>query len=352
MLHRNRNRKQGVGKVLSLVRSGPTVIKIWAHGDPRALTDSIGKISHNKASTPMESYCNATEGDTLTLFFAEGREAPSIYQTTLPPTTVLCDIIKRGLCGEVLDIEITPPNIFMRLIGGHIDRAIDRIAQDFGAREAAGNESMDYMDEEAVLLNFTSAPLNQIVPLDEFHPRALLIDKPYGQLMVYLRAKAQEYLNVAMGGPDWNEINITMFDAMDQFNLHYQRLISVLQGLDMGIVSGESWEPEYTIALRKSEVYQVRLLTPFGGQELKQICLGLEYDEKSNRVVDFDVYFEKKKIGWASEKKMNFPKLTRPEIGMTYRKKLLARLPSEARAFLASLDRKIDRKNNPRSGNT
>lgn len=338
-----------MGRVLSLVRSGPTFIKIWAKGNPQQLIDSIGKISHSKDSSLMESYSNVTEGDTLILFFAEGREAPSIYQMTLPPTTVLCDIIKKGICSEVLDIEISPPNIFMRLLGDHVDRAIDRIAKDFGAREAECNESMDYMDEEAVLLNFTSAPLNKIVPVEAYYSRALLIDKPFGKLMVYLRAKAQEYLNIAMGSPDWNEINITMFDAMDQFNLHYQRLVAVLQGLDMGIVSGESWEPEYTIALRKSEVYQVRLLMPFGGQELKQICLGLEYDEKGNRIVDFDVYSEKKKIGWASEKKANFPRLTRPEIGMIYREKLLARLPSEARAFLANLDRKIDRENNPRS---
>lgn len=324
-------------------------MKIWARGNPQSLIDSIGKISHNKTLGLMESYSNATEGDTLILFFAQGREIPSVYQMTLPPTAVLCDIIKKGFCGEVIDIEISPPNIFMRLLGEHVDRAIDRIAKDFGARRASGNQPLGHMDEDAVLLNFTKSPLNKIVPIEEFHPRALLIDKPYGKLMVYLRAKAQEYLNIAMGSPDWNEINITMFDAMDQFNLHYQRLVSVLQGLDVGIVSGESWEPEYTIALRKSEVYQVRLLTPFDGRELKQICLGLEYDERGNRVVDFDVYFEKKKIGWASEKKMNFPELTRPEIGMICREKLLNRLPSEARAFLAGLDRQIDRENNPRS---
>lgn len=334
--------------MLSLVRSGPTVIKILARKNYERLVKSIEKAPFSRKANLMESYSNATEGDTLVIFSSRNQKDSLTYQTTLPPTSVLSAIIKKNLCGEILDIKITPPNILMRLLGEYIDSAIDRIAADFGAREAACNESMDYMGEEAVLLNFTNAPLNRIVPLSGFLPRALLIDKPHGRLIVYLRAKAQEYLNIAMGSPDWNEIYVTMFDAMEQFNLHYKRLIAVLQGLDLGIVSGESWEPEYTVALRKSEVYQIRLLTPFRGQELKQICLGLEYDGEGNRVVDFDVHFEKKKIGWASEKKMNFPTLTRPEIGMIYREKLFARLPSEAKAYLANLDKGIDKEGNPR----
>lgn len=335
--------------MLSLVRSGPTVIKILTRNSPELLVESIDKSSFSRTACPMESYNNATEGDTLVFFFSGNQKESLTYQTTLPPTEVLASIIKKKLCEEVLDIKITPPNIFMRLIGDYIDSAIDSIARDYDAREAACNESMDYMGEEAVLLNFTSAPLNQIVPLSSFLPRALLIDKPHGRLLVYLRAKAQEYLNIAMGSPDWNEIHISMFDAMDQFNLHYQRLIAVLQALDLGIVAGESWEPEYTVALRKSEVYQIRLLTPFQGQEVKQVCLGIEYDDEGNRVVDFDVHFDKKRIGWVTEKKLHFPKLTRPEIGMIYRKKLLSRLPSEAKAYLASLDKKIERMNNPRN---
>jgi len=335
--------------MLSLVRSGPTIIKIRALHSPQKLAEAIGKYSVDRTDAAMESYDAATEGDTLIFLFSQDRASPQTYQTTQPATALLADIIRRSLCNEVLDLKITPPNIFMRLIGDHIDSAIDRVAKDFKAREAAANELMDYMEEDAVLLNFTGSPLNRIVHIKDFHPRALLIDKPYGRLLVYLRSKAQEYLNIAMGSPDWNEIHISLFDAMDQFNLHYQRLTCVLQGLDIGIVSGESWEPEYTIALRKSEVYQIRLLTPFPPQELKQICLGLEYDEDGRRIVDFDVYFNKKKINWVSEKKRNYPKLTRPEVGMICRKNLLARLPGEARAYLEALGEQINSSGNPRN---
>ena len=330
--------------MLSLVRSGPTIIKIKANSDPLRLIESIERISFSRETNEIESYNNAGEGDTLVFFYRENEEDLSTYQTTMPPTTVLSNIIQQNLCSEVDDIQITPPNIMMRLLG-NIDAGIDKIAVDFNAREAERNELVHFMDEKAVLVNFTMAPLNRLVPLNEFYKRALLIDKPYGHLLVYLRAKAQEYLSIAMGGPDLKELEITLFDAMDQFNLHYQRLIATLQGLDFGIVTGEDWIPEYTIGLRKSEVYSVRLLSPFSGRELKQICIGLEYNQQGERVVDFDVYEGKKKIGWAAERK-NFSGLTRKEIGSVYREKLMNRLPAEAKTFLIILEAQVYKSEN------
>jgi hypothetical protein len=129
---------------------------------------------------------------------------------------------------------------------------------------------------------------------------------------------------------------------MDQFNLHYNRLITVLQGLDTGIIVGEAWVPEFTIALRKSEVYQVRLLTPISAQEVKRIALSLEYDDDGRRVVDFDVYFKKKKLSWSSELKQ-FKGYTRDEIGVLHRKRMLSSLPGEAKAVLRKLDAGIDK---------
>lgn len=326
--------------MLSLVRTGPTIITISASENPRELIDAIERISYARTTTPLESYNNAGEGDTLIFFSSECADDVQTYQTTVPPTAILCNIINENLAGGIHRIRVTPPNIVMRLMGD-ADRAIDRIALDLRAQEAIRGGLMQNLDEPSVLVNFTAAPLNQLVRIEDFHPRALLIDKPYGQLLAFLRAKAQEYLNLALGGPDWNEVAITLFDAMDQFNLHYQRLITVIQGLDLGIVVGESWEPEYTIALRKSEVYQVKILTPLPPQEIKKVAMALEYDDDGRRVVDFDVYYDGKKIGWASERKSH--KGPRDEIGVTHRKRLLSKLPAEAKSVLLKMDGEIDK---------
>lgn len=327
--------------MLSLVRSGPTIVTISATAHPNELIKAIERISFVRNNNPMEAYNNAGEGDTLIFFSSECSDEVLTYQTTIPTSAILCDIINRNLAGGIQRIRVTPPNIIMRLMGD-LDRAIDRIAKDFKAQEAIREGLMQNLDEQAVLVNFTTQPLNKLVPIDGFYKRALLIDKPYGQLTTFLRAKAQEYLSIALGSPDWNEIEITMFDAMDQFDLHYNRLVTVLQGLDVGIVTGESWVPEYTIALRKSEVYQVRLYTPLPAQEIKRIAMGLEYDDQGRRVVDFDVYFNKKKIGWATERSSN-PGMTRDRIGVLHRTRLLSKLPAEAKAVLLHLERKIDK---------
>ncbi|MDR1650560.1 MAG: hypothetical protein LBR87_02095 [Synergistaceae bacterium] len=328
--------------MLSLVRNGPIILKISVSGDIGNLRDALAEMSSTRASGTFEDFYNiAAEGDTLIYIEQDAAAAPLCYQTNIAAPAVLCDLINKKLYGVIRHINITPPNIVMRLIG-NLDAAIDQIAADFKARETDCIHLKNNMEESSVLVNFTSEPLNKPVPNESFYKRALLIDKPCGQLLIYLRAKAQEYLNIAMGSPDWNEIEITLFDAMDQFDLHYNRLITVLQGLDVGIVVGEAWVPEYTIAMRKSEVYQVRLLTPIPPQQLKRIAMGLEYDDAGRRVADFDVYFKKKKLSWSSELKQNTG-YTRDKIGTLHRTRLLASLPAEAKAMLRRLDSMIDK---------
>lgn len=327
--------------MMSLVRNGPTIISVSTQNDKNILLNYIGSISLNPSRDIAESYDNAGEGDTLVIFDKDDTDGVSVYQSTMATSQILCELINRDLSMNIKEIHVTPPNIVMRMLG-NIDAAIDQIAKDFKAVETSKALLISNLDEPAVLVNFTSEPLNKIVPLLSFHKRALLIAKPYGQLLAFLRARAEEYLNIAMGRPDWNEIEITLFDAMDQFNLHYKRLIAVLQGLDVGVVVGEDWIAEYTVALRKSEVYQIRLLTPLSPREIKRIALALEYDMDGRRVVDFDVYVDKKKIGWATEREMN-KGYTRADIGVLHRRRLMSSLPAEAKAVLMKFDEEIDR---------
>jgi hypothetical protein len=331
---------------MSLVRSGPTVINLHVPAEGREdLIGYLKNISFKPSSNLLESYDHVGEGETLVVLetFDSGRiSETSIYQSTKEAAHIMCDIINKGFAEGIDKVKVTPPNIVMRLLGDMMDAAIDQIAKDFRARETTKNELVSNIDESAVLVNFTSEPLNKLVPVFMFHKRALVIDKPYGQLLAFLRAKAQEYLNISLGKPDWNEIEITIFDAMDQFNLHYQRLITVLQGLDVGVMIGEDWITEYTVALRKSEVYQIRLLTPLSPREIKRIALALEYDLDGRRLADFDVYVNKKKIGWATEKELNRG-YARDDIGVLHRRRLMSSLPAEAKAVLLKLDEKIDR---------
>jgi hypothetical protein len=224
---------------MSLVRSGPTIINLHVPAvGSEDLIEYLKNISFKPSSNLLESYDHVGEGETLVLletFDAGSLSETSIYQSTKAADRIMCDIIDKGFAEVIDKIKVTPPNIVMRLLGD-IDAAIDQIAKDFKARETTKNELVSNIDESTVLVNFTSEPLNKLVPVSMFHKRALFVDKPYGQLLAFLRAKAQEYLNISLGKPDWNEIEITIFDAMDQFNLHYQRLITVLQGLDVGVM--------------------------------------------------------------------------------------------------------------------
>ena len=328
--------------MMSLVRSGPTILKISVSGDIGHLRDALSEMSSPRSSDSFSDFYDmAGEGDTLIYIDRGEGTNPLYYQANVTTSAVLCGLINKKLYEFIRHIGVTPPNIVMRLIG-NLDAAIDQIAADYKAKETTCVYLTSNMEESAVLLNFTTEPLNRAVPISSFYKRALLIRKPYGQLIIFLRAKAQEYLNIAMGSPDWNEIEITLFDAMDQFDLHYNRLITVLQGLDVGVVVGEAWVPEYTVAMRKSEVYQVRLLTPIPPQQVKRIAMALEYNDGGNRIVDFDVYYKNKKLSWSSELKHN-KGYTRDKLGTLHRTRLLASLPAEAKAMLRKLDSRINK---------
>jgi len=327
--------------MLSLVRAGPTIISISTQHGKDTLVDYIESISLSASHNITESYDHAGEGDTLVIFNKDDPQSMAIYQTSTATSHILCEIINRGLADNARKIIVAPPHILMRILG-NLDAAIDQIARDFKAAETSKADFVANLDQPSVLVNFTSEPLNKVVPFSLFYKRSLLIGKPYGLLLSFLRAKAQEYLNIGLGKPDWNEIEITLFDSMDQFNLHYKRLITVLQGLDVGVIMGEDWVAEFTVGLRKSEVYQIRLLTPLSPREIKRIALALEYDLEGRRLVDFDVYANKKKIGWSTERQLT-KGYTRDEIGILHRRRLMSSLPAEAKAMLMKLDAEIDR---------
>ena len=152
--------------MLSLVRTGPTIITISAKEYPGELIDAIESIASSRLTSPLESYNNVGEGDTLIFFSSECSDEVQTYQTTTRTSTILCGIINRNLTDKIHRIRVTPPNIVMRLIDD-FDRAIDQIAIDFKAREAMREYLMQNLDERSVLLNFTSEPLNKVVTVKD-----------------------------------------------------------------------------------------------------------------------------------------------------------------------------------------
>lgn len=329
--------------MLSLVRSGASILKIAADDADSDILNALAAMHGIRSEESLDVLNRSGEGDTVVILTTEDEsKRKKVFRTTIPTSEILCEIINKGCASCVKRVELAPPHIIMRLMGKHVDAAIDRVAHDFNARDAKSANIASNVMERGVLVSFTPMPLNTFVHSRALHKRALLIDKPFGQLMAFLRATAQEYLGIATGSPDWNEIEMTIFDASGQYNLHYNRLITALSGLDAGLVTDEKWALERTLALRRSEIYTVRFYTPLPPSDVKKIAMALEYIDDGPRVVDIDVHFEGKKIDWSSERHQGAGDV-RADIGREHRSRLLERLPGEARAKLLSLDAQIER---------
>lgn len=327
--------------MLSLVRAGASIMTITTANDDSEVAARLSEMRGVRGVEGMDALNRSSEGETI-VTVQNGDKRTSVFRTTKQKTAILSHLINTGTASCVEHVSISPPHILMRLMGRHVDDAIDRIAHDFGGREARSSSVAENVNESGVLVSFTPMPLNTYVHTRDLHKRALLIDKPFGQLMAFLRSSAQEYLGIATGSADWNETELSIFDAAGQYDLHYNRLVTALAGLDAGLVTDEKWEIERTLAMRRSEIYTVRFYTPLPPSDVKKIAMALEYVDDGSRVVDIDVRADGKKIDWSSERRKGAGEV-RAEIGREHRSRLLARLPAEARAKLLSLDAQIEK---------
>ena len=234
-----------------------------------------------------------------------------------------------------------PPKLILMRLAGESETVIDRIARDLkaarGSLEALMNET-----SRGTLVAFTEKSLQSPVSLSDLLPEALYVAEEAPPILKHLDHNALKYLNMGRGNRDWNELNIKIYDSYGRFELHYRRLLHVLESLELGLVLGESWGTDAASVLQTVGIYRVRLFTFHDPLEVKRILNGLEYTEDGRRVVDLDLYLQKKKIRWTDLRTPETKEKT--AVGALNRRRLLSRLTEEQRLYLRALDREALRK--------
>ena len=60
-------------------------------------------------------------------------------------------------------------------------------------------------------------------------PVALFVEMDLPAIEKHFRIHALEYLNLALGNKDWYELNIKIYDSYQNFDLHYKRLLYIVE---------------------------------------------------------------------------------------------------------------------------
>ncbi|MCX7829200.1 MAG: hypothetical protein N2315_08420 [Thermanaerothrix sp.] len=312
--------------MLSLVRGGPKVLVVET-------TASDGRIAELEEfmearcvpwqQDPLSAVESATEEATLIIFMASGdKPVLKVYSTHTPPEELLCHLINSRLCEAVDNVCTAPGTAVMRLMGD-LGRAVERIAKDLGGEVVQRPHALACPTGTRTIIYFTQSPLNRPLRMEELHPSAVLVERPCSEVLGRLKDNAMDYLSIAMGTPDWNQVEIKIYDAAGRYDLHYQRLMGAIEGVDAGLVLSEAWGRDQAFILMSVPVYVVSLFTPLPPSEVKELCMALEYSPSGDRWVDLDVIHRGKKVSWTS---LGEDKSPRDSIGLSLREKLLNRM--------------------------
>lgn len=335
--------------MLSLVRSGPESLVLHA-------TDKVADIKKHLnewgslVSLDPEKALGIYGNNRRLIFFISSsdllteEEEQETYVSENSIELLLCSLINKRLISGVEEVKVMPGYIVMRLLG-NIENGIESIHKDLGG-EIIERDPMfrNYIPGTSSVVYFTQKAINRAVLAQDMYDRALLIhNRSKGAIIQFLSVRGIEYLGDAMGTPDWNDVEIKIYDANGKFDIHRQRLWMATQGLQIGVVLAERWGKDQAMAMMSVPIYMVKIFTPMQVQEIKRIAMGLEYNEMGQRFADFDVFFNDKKVGAYTELETH-PGFTRNDIGMLYRNEMLKNMDSDTRNELLRLEKKLREK--------
>ncbi len=324
--------------MLSLIRSGPRILA-FASQNIEDLYSCLVESFDAETCDLTSAFDIAREDHTIVFIAPEMKAVLTLsdIQTMLviktSPAAILCHLISGKRTDLVDEVRTAPRTLIMRALGDQ-EAILKQVQTDLGGTISTFTDIISSGNENTTLIALTTHPLNHRIQAADLYPQVLRLDGNHYEYLKELRMHALQYLNVGIGNRDWNEIEIRIYDRYGAYKLHYDRLITIFDTLEFGIVLGESWSKDYPRLFMSVEVYRVRFFTFHDTKHIKRILLGMEYLDDGTRMVDYDVYVDNKKISWTDALLPSDPR-ARNLAGAISRDDLISRLtPSDLEVLL------------------
>ena len=332
--------------MISLIRGGPRMLWIQTPR-PEELESFLLGRAQARTYTLLDAFDQAGEPDTL-VFLSLPEAPPTLECRALgipeDPASLLAELLNRRQAPLVHQVRLLPGFLILRTLGA-VDRTIDGLREELRAQEIPLDRQIEELFHlSGTVLAFTEAPLGHRLPLRSLNPRVLLVPLPQGELLESLRSRSLRILLEGQGHREGWVADVRLFDQWERYDLHRERLLRVLEALEMGLLVGESWVRDFPRFMLEVRAFQMRLVSFLPPGELKEVLLGLEYDGQGDRVGDFDLYLKGKKVSWIDEPRPRGVRPDRAALGRTQRGALEGRLPAPAREALLRLDEELRRR--------
>ena len=330
--------------MVSLVRSGPRSLLITSSDKEQLIQYLCNDLGG--AVVEMETVMKRSEENHTIVYIIEyeNEEKPRYKKTDalvvfLDPLVLACKLREMIRHGLVQTMRSGPQVLILRS-AGNLGAVIEKIKEDFEGELSSFEECGENGFEDRTIIGITDKPIYRSMAADDFHPQFLQINDDYFKIKQVLRRHSIKYLNLGVGSKGWSSLEIRIYDSFGAYELHYKRLLTVLDALQIGLLTGESWSKDQPRALLFIDVYSIRLLTFYSPQEVKRILFGLEYLEDGRRIIDYDLLENGKKVQWASlfKKEKN---VVKKEKAIETRGDLFSKLSDDTIEELLELEKEI-----------
>ena len=244
--------------------------------------------------------------------------------------------INCGASSHVSYVRRAPRIIVMKVIG-NIENMLGEIADDFRA-SIEPTKSVITSHSEGTVILLTRGNINKKLAFSDFYHKAVYTTEHFSETINNLDHHALKYINRSTENKDWFNLTIIIKDKFEDYKTHYDRLIYILDCLGAGMVLKEGWSEESSRFFSGSigGGYKLTLYTYMEPLEIKKVLFSLEYMENGERIVDFDLYYKKKKIHWDELKIKGIN--TKENLSDHYRQELYKSLEEEDILYLQSLE--------------
>lgn len=315
--------------MLSLVRGGPKILLL----ESSSIEELKDYFVQQKGADTYNSdavFENAGEDHTILFIIDKITEVVDLYKTgngiliNEEPDVILCNMLNDKKSHLVNKSRIATRIIILRAMGD-MERVVREISGDYECIAGNALDIINTSDEKGTIVIITDKPLHTNISFKkDIYEKALFIKEKYRPLIRSLRSHALKYLNSGLGNKDWYELEIRIYDKYGEYDLHYKRLLNIMELLEIGVILGASWGKDYPRPMLVIEIYRVRFFTYYDPVFIKKILLGLEFLDDGTRIVDYDLFYKRKKLYWTEAVEKGVKE--RHLIAAKYRKDILSKL--------------------------
>lgn len=317
--------------MFSLVRSGPKIL-IFESDRIQELSEYL--IKEKKADCYDFNAAFEKAGEDYTIIFiidkmtdvVDFRQIKDALIIMEEPDVILCNLMNDKMNPLITKARIATRIIILRAMGD-LERVVREISEDYKCKEGDLIEILNSSNEKGTIVAITDKPIHRTMSVNDMYKTALFVEERYRPLLRSLRSHALKYLNSGLENKDWYELEIRIFDRYSAYKLHYERLLNIMEWLELGIILGESWGKDIPRPMMSVEVYRVRFFTFYNPIYIKKILLGLELLDDSTRIVDYDLYYNRKKLNWSDAADEGIK--VRHLIGIKYRQEIISKLSDQ-----------------------